>query len=290
MVGPAEARPRLGRGLAALLGDAGEETAAVERARGARRVPPAHLRPNPKNPRLRFDEAELDDLAASVREKGVIQPILVRGVPGALDAFEIIAGERRWRAAQRAGLADVPITLVEASDKEALELAIVENVQREDLNAMEEAAGYERLQDEFGYTQNDLARVIGKSRSHVANTTRLLKLPDPVKKSVAEGALSAGHARALLAVEDPERTAEVILSRGLNVREAEEIARAEAERAGRPPKERAAKDPDLKALERALSSDLGLVVRIAAKGEGGELRLRYESQDQLDDLCRRLRG
>lgn len=285
-------RPRLGRGLAALIGDAGDEAAAVDRARGQRRVPVSFLRANPRNPRLRFDDADLDDLAASVKEKGVLQPILVRSVTGSIDAYEIIAGERRWRAAQRAGLHDVPVMLVEASDREALELAIIENVQREDLNAMEEAAGYERLIDEFAYTQNDLAKVIGKSRSHVANTMRLLKLPDAVKKSVADGALSAGHARALLSVSDPEGMASRVINQGLSVRDVEAIAQAEAEGVGKVAKTRARieKDADTIAIEKALSDALGLKVQIDHRGDGGEVRVRYKSLEQLDELCRRLKG
>jgi ParB family chromosome partitioning protein len=285
-------RPRLGRGLAALIGDAGEEGSAIERARGQRRVPVGFLRPNPKNPRLRFAEDDLDDLANSIREKGVIQPILVRTVMGAIDAYEIIAGERRWRAAQRAGLHDVPVIVVEASDREALELAIIENVQREDLNAMEEASGYDRLLDEFGYSQNDLAKVIGKSRSHVANTLRLLKLPDSVKVAVTKGELTAGHARALLSVADPDAVAMDIKARGLTVRETEAIAQAEAEGTGRLPasRPRRAKDPDTVALERTLGDVLGLKVTLDHRGEGGELRIRYRTLEQLDDLCRRLKG
>jgi ParB family transcriptional regulator, chromosome partitioning protein len=284
-------RPRLGRGLAALIGDAGEETQAIERARGQKRVPVTFLRPNPNNPRLRFAEEDLEDLASSIREKGVIQPILVRTVMGAADAYEIIAGERRWRAAQRAELHDVPVTVLEVSDREALELAIIENVQREDLNAIEEAGGYERLLGEFGYSQADLARSIGKSRSHVANTLRLLKLPDSVKQSLATGALSAGHARALLAVADPEAVASEIVARGLTVREAEAIAQAQSSRPPRnsKPRQRLEKDPDTIALEKTLSDLLGLKVTLDHRGDGGELRIRYNSLDQLDDLCRRLK-
>ncbi|MDQ0468054.1 ParB family chromosome partitioning protein [Labrys wisconsinensis] len=292
MMAEEKIRPRLGRGLAALIGDAGEESSAIERARGQRRLPVSFLRPNPKNPRLRFAEEDLEDLASSIREKGVIQPILVRSVVGAMDSYEIIAGERRWRAAQRAGLHDVPVTLVEASDREALELAIIENVQREDLNAMEEAAGYDRLIAEFSYTQNDLAKVIGKSRSHVANTLRLLKLPDAVKSSVISGELTAGHARALLSVAEPEKVAREIAARGLTVRDAEAIVQAEAAEAGRPAKARPRidKDADTLALEKALSDALGLKVTLDHRGDGGELRIRYATLEQLDELARRLRA
>src|SRR5689334_11849871 len=286
-------RSRLGRGLAALIGDAGEESGAVERARGQKRVPLTFLRANPNNPRLRFAEGDLEDLAASIREKGVIQPILVRTVPGAFDAYEIIAGERRWRAAQKAELHDVPVTVVEASDREALELAIIENVQREDLNAIEEASGYDRLMAEFGYSQTDLAKSIGKSRSHVANTLRLLKLPDPVKRSVAVGELSAGHARALLSVADPEQVAGEVVAKGMTVRDVEAVAQVEARGSGKPAKARAkaaAKDTDTLALEKALSDSLGLDVTIDHRAQGGEVRIRYQSLDQLDALCRRLKG
>ncbi|MBL8590896.1 MAG: ParB/RepB/Spo0J family partition protein [Methylobacteriaceae bacterium] len=286
---PDPPRPRLGRGLAALIGDAADEAPAIERARGQRRAPIEFLRPNPHNPRKSFAEAELEDLAQSIRERGVIQPILVRTVPGVADAYEIIAGERRWRAAQRAGQHDVPIILIEAGDREALEIAIVENVQRADLNPMEEALGYERLAAEFSYTQDDLSRVIGKSRSHIANTLRLLKLPDSIRALVSDGALSAGHARALLAVRDPDLVARQIVDQGLSVRDAERIAQREAADAPTTqPRERKPKDADTLALERALTEALGLVVRIEHKAEAGEVRIRYRTLEQLDALCRRL--
>jgi len=190
-------RSRLGRGLAALIGDVGDESASIERTRAQKRVPIEFLKPNPRNPRRHFAEAELDELTASIRERGIIQPILVRTTRGAIDQYEIVAGERRWRAAQRAGLHDVPIVLLEVSDREALELAIIENVQRADLNALEEAGGYQALADEFKYSQDDIAKIVGKSRSHVANTLRLMKLPDSVQSFIRDGKLSAGHARAL---------------------------------------------------------------------------------------------
>jgi ParB family chromosome partitioning protein len=286
-------RSRLGRGLAALIGDVGDEVSAIERSRGQRRVPIEFLRPNPRNPRRHFAEAELEELAASIRERGIIQPILVRTIPGVADAYEIVAGERRWRAGQRAGLHDVPVLLVEASDREALEIAIIENVQRSDLNALEEARGYEQLLAEFSYSHGDLARVIGKSRSHVANTLRLLGLPDAVKKQVLEGELTAGHARALLGVADPEAVAKRAVAQGLSVRDLERIAQDEAGAAGAPKKPRqarAAKDADTRALEVSLEEALGLSVRIQGKGEAGEVRIRYRSLEQLDGLCRRLKG
>ena len=285
-------RARLGRGLAALIGDVGDEMEVGERGTRQRRIPVEFLRPNPRNPRKTFADAELDDLANSIRERGIIQPIVVRSLPNLADAFEIIAGERRWRAAQRAGLHDVPIVVIEADDRTSLELAIVENVQRADLNPIEEAAGYERLIAEFTYSQTDLATIIGKSRSHVANTLRLLKLPDPVRLMLESGELSAGHARALLSVKDPEAVARRIVEKGLNVRDVERLAREDAgepREASGPVRKAREKDPDTRALEQALEDVLGLTVSIDHKGRGGDLRIKYGSLDQLDALCRRLR-
>lgn len=285
-------RARLGRGLAALIGDVGDEMDIGDRGRGQRRIPVEFLRPNPRNPRKMFVDPELDDLANSIRERGIIQPIVVRSLPNLTDAFEIIAGERRWRAAQRAGLHDVPIVVIEADDRTSLELAIVENVQRADLNPIEEAAGYERLIAEFTYSQTDLATVIGKSRSHVANTLRLLKLPAPVRAMLESGELSAGHARALLAVKDPEAVAKRIVEKGLNVRDVERLAREDAGEQNivpAPVRRARDKDPDTRALEQALEDVLGLTVSIDHKGRGGDLRIRYGSLDQLDVLCRKLR-
>jgi ParB family transcriptional regulator, chromosome partitioning protein len=287
-----EARRRLGRGLAALLGDAGEETQPQERARGQRKAPIEFLRPNPRNPRTNFTESDLADLSASIREKGIIQPVVVRTVPGVADAYEIIAGERRWRAAQKAGLTVVPIVVHEADDKEALELAIIENVQRADLNPVEEARGYERLSQEFGYSQGDLAKIIGKSRPHVANMLRLLNLPKGVQGLLSEGAISAGHARALLSVKDPEGVAKRIVQEGWTVRDVERLAQREASGEGQAEKPRRAaaaeKDADTRAIEKMLSDALGLAVAIHHQGETGELRIRYKNLDQLDGLCKRL--
>lgn len=286
-------RPRLGRGLAALIGDVAVETGAAQQAsRGPRKIPVEFLRPNPKNPRRTFTESELEDLANSIREKGILQPIIVRPIVGLADAFEIIAGERRWRAAQRAGLHEAPVVVVEANDREAMEIAIIENVQRADLNPVEEAAGYERLMSEFAYAQNDLAKIIGKSRSHVANTLRLLKLPSGVRVFIEDGRLSAGHARALLSVSDPEKVARMAVDQGLSVRDIERLAqRDQADGGSAPakPKAKAPKDPDTLALEKALEDVLGLVVKIDHGGHGGELRIRYKTLDQLDNLCRRLK-
>lgn len=284
-------RSRLGRGLAALIGDVGEETAAIDRVRATRRVPIEFVRANPRNPRRVFKDEDLQELADSIRERGIIQPIVVRTVAGAVDAYEIVAGERRWRAAQQAGLHEVPIHLVEVGDREALELAIIENVQRADLNPLEEAMGYNELIEQFGYSQADMAKVIGKSRSHVANTLRLLKLSDRVQSYLRDGQLTAGHARALLAHDDPERMAADIIDRGLNVRQVEALAQEQAEqRSGRPPRqrERVEKDTDTKALEKALSDALGMTVTVDHRGSGGELKIRYKSLEQLDEICRRL--
>lgn len=284
------ARSRLGRGLAALIGDVDDESTAVERTRSQRRVPIEFVKPNPRNPRRVFAEAELEELAASIRERGIIQPILVRTVAGAMDQYEIIAGERRWRAAQRAGVHDVPIVLLEVSDREALELAIIENVQRTDLNPLEEAMGYQALADEFGHGQDEIARIVGKSRSHVANTVRLLRLPETVKAYLNDGKLSAGHARALLSQPDPEAAARAIVEQGLNVRQVEALAQEQAEKAGKAakPRPRLAKDADTRALEKRLSDALGLAVSIEHRGHGGQLKIRYKSLEQLDEVIRRL--
>jgi ParB family transcriptional regulator, chromosome partitioning protein len=285
-----EARSRLGRGLAALIGDTGDESASLERTRSQKRVPIEFLKPNPRNPRRHFADTELDELTASIRERGIIQPILVRTTRGALDQYEIIAGERRWRAAQRAGLHDVPVVLLEVSDREALELAIIENVQRADLNALEEAGGYQALGDEFKYSQEEIAKIVGKSRSHVANTLRLLKLPESVQGYIRVGKLSAGHARALLGQPDPEAMAQAIVEQGLSVRAAEAIGQERAAKAGRVSarRPRGEKDADTLALEKRLSDALGLVVTVAHRGSGGELKIRYKSLEQLDGVIRRI--
>lgn len=289
-------RPRLGRGLAALIGDVNADpvVTGVAEVRGQRRVAIEFVRPNPRNPRRNFAESDLEELAASIAERGIIQPVVVRQLANLPDAFEIVAGERRWRAAQRAGLSEVPVVVIEADDKLSLELAIVENVQRADLNPIEEAMGYDQLMGEFSYTQNDLAKIIGKSRSHVANTLRLLKLPESVQKLVNNGDLTAGHARALLSVANPEAVAQQIIEQGLNVREAERIAQNEAEAnsegGSERPRTRAPKDADTRALEKALEEVLGAKVRIAHKGDNGVLKLTYSSLGQLDMICQRLRG
>jgi ParB family transcriptional regulator, chromosome partitioning protein len=287
-------RPRLGRGLAALIGDVDDEAGVVERSRGARRVPIEFLRPNPRNPRKRFSDEQLQELVGSIRQHGIVQPIVVRAIPNLPDGYEIVAGERRWRAAQQAGLHDVPIVVVDVDDRTSLEYAIVENVQRADLNPIEEAAGYERLIGEFHYTQADLAQILGRSRSHVANTIRLLALPQKVQAMVTDGRITAGHARALLAVKDPETVAQRVVDQDLTVRAVERLASADqgkSQGTSAAPKSRHAppeKDPDTRALEQALEDVLGLVVAIEHRGQGGELRIRYKSLEQLDSLCRRL--
>jgi ParB family chromosome partitioning protein len=290
---PPENRGRLGRGLAALLGDVGEEASSAERARAQRKTPIEFLRPNPRNPRKNFDEAELDDLAASIKERGVIQPVLVRAIPRVADAYEIVAGERRWRAAQLAGLHEIPILVIEAGDREALELAIVENVQRTDLNALEEANGYAQLSADYNYSHSDIARIIGKSRSHIANTLRLLKLPDFARSLLASGQISAGHGRALLAVADPDATAKAILAEGLTVRDVEKLNRERQldeapSSVAAPAKAPAEVDSDTRALEHSLSVALGTIVSIRHRGESGEVRIKFHDFEQLDDFCRRL--
>jgi ParB family chromosome partitioning protein len=286
-------RSRLGRGLAALIGEANETAtpSAPDRARGTRKIPTEFLRASARNPRRHFSEEELEDLANSIREKGIIQPILVRPIQGVDGVFEIIAGERRWRAAQRASLHEVPIVIIEAADREAFEIALIENVQRADLNPLEEALGYEKLAADYGYSQTDLARVIGKSRSHIANTMRLAKLPSSVQDLLASGALSAGHARALLAVKEPENVARRIIEQGLTVRDVERIAQDDTSGTKTTsPSKKTEKDPDTRALEKALEDVLGLGVSIMHGARGGELRIKYRTLEQLDNICLRLRG
>jgi ParB family chromosome partitioning protein len=281
-------RSRLGRGLAALIGDVGVESQAVERTRGQRRVPIEFLRANPRNPRRLFADAELDELAASIRERGVIQPIVVRS-RGA-DSYEIIAGERRWRAAQRAGLHDVPVVVLDVGDAEALELTIIENVQRTDLNPLEEAAGYQSLATDYNYSQDEIAKVVGKSRSHVANTLRLLKLSDAVKAYIDQGKLTAGHARMLVGQPNADEIAADIVRRDLNVRQVEAMARKSGRQQAREVRRTGTiKDADTEALENRLTQALGLLVTIEHRPNGGGvLQVRYRTLEQLDDVVRRL--
>jgi ParB family chromosome partitioning protein len=250
-------------------------------------LPIEQLRPSRFQPRHGMTDEGLQELAASIAEKGVLQPVLVRRVAGEPAAFEIIAGERRWRAAQLAQLHEIPALVRDFSDQEAQEVALIENLQRQDLNALEEAEGYRRLMQDYGHTQDDLARSVGKSRSHVANTLRLLTLPDGVKRLLEQGQLTAGHARAVLGCAEPEAVALAAIRRGLNVRQTEALAAAEkpAEAARRRPP---AKDSDTEALERDLGALLGLSVEIRFRGSGGSLVLHYSTLDQLDDILHRL--
>jgi ParB family chromosome partitioning protein len=282
---------RLGRGLAALMGDVGDETESKsgDAARKPRRAPIENLQANPRNPRRNFTEVELKELAASIKERGIIQPIVVRPVRGKDDVFEIIAGERRWRAAQIAGLHDVPIALIEATDAQALEFAIIENVQRADLNPIEEAAGYLSLMEEFNHSQDDVAQIVGKSRSHVANMVRLLKLSEPVKALIRSGELSAGHARQLLGQPNALEIAQDIIKRGLSVRHIEiEMRKDGAAQAREVLGTSRKKDADTKALERRLSDTLGLEVTVDHRGQGGTLHIKYRDLDQLDGVLRKL--
>jgi len=287
---------RLGRGLAALIGDMAtiEGARIAESSSAGKRLPVEFIIANRQNPRRDFDPDALEELTNSIREKGVMQPLLVRPSEDP-NIFEIIAGERRWRAAQRAGLHDVPVIIREVDDKEALELGIIENVQRADLSPLEEAMGYDQLMQQFAYTQQDLAQVIGKSRSHVANTLRLLRLPSDVRDMLARGELTAGHARTLITAEDPAGLARQIVGSGLSVREAEALSQrnlsgtAPGRNPSSPPAEAGAdKDADTRALEKQLSDLLGMRVAISHAANGGRLEVRYRTLEQLDSLCMKL--
>ncbi len=276
---------RLGRGLAALIGDDVVEAASPEDFRGLRHLPIELLHPNPNNPRKTFREEELEDLARSIREKGLLQPLVVRQRDDG--EYEIVAGERRWRASQRAGLHELPVLIRELSDGETLEIALIENIQRSDLNPLEEARAYGQLLEQFSYTQQQLADSVGKSRSHIANTIRLLNLPDSVRAYIDEGKLTAGHARTLVATDSPAELANKIISLGLSVREAENLARKASMPAAT--KSRKDKDADTRALEKQLSDTTGLRVEIKSQGrEGGTLIIKYKTLEQLDDVTHRL--
>mgnify|MGYP001365656632 CR=1 FL=1 len=285
----------LGKGLSALLGSTDREYSTLDgepALRPDRQLPIEFLRPNPYQPRKLFDEEKARDLVESIKEKGILQPILVRA-RGEED-YEIIAGERRWRAAQAAGLHDVPVIIRDLSDGEALEIAIIENIQRHDLSPIEEAMGYQRLMDEFHHTQEQLGRIVGKSRSHIANILRLLSLPETVQDMLADGQLTMGHARALITAEHPEKLARRIIDEGLSVRQAEQIAR-QAKTASTEPEKTVSpasapqRDADTVALEQELSAALGLKVGISfQENKGGEVRIRYKTLEQLDDICARL--
>tara|TARA_R110002073_G_scaffold38717_2_gene110823 strand:- start:4089 stop:5006 length:918 start_codon:yes stop_codon:yes gene_type:complete len=292
---------RLGRGLSALLGeiegesfDATPSPSPVTASRdGVRMLPIELIRPNPDQPRKAMAEPELEALAASIAEKGIVQPILVRPAKGQAEAYEIVAGERRWRAAQRARLHEVPALVRELSDQETLEIGIVENVQRADLNPVEEAQAYRQLIDRYGHTQEDVARAVSKSRSHVANMVRLLSLPAIVLTYLAEGKISAGHARAIATAPNPEALVQLIVDKGLSVRDAEGLARQALDRPTPPRRSAAAapasdKDADTRSLEADIAARLGLDVDIRHGSDGGEIRVRYTTLEQLDDVCRRL--
>jgi ParB family chromosome partitioning protein len=278
----------LGRGLAALIGDDTSEESVVQDIRSLRHVPVELLHPNPNNPRKHFAEEDLNTLAQSLKAKGLLQPLVVR--PRGDGSFEIVAGERRWRASQLAGLHDLPVLVRELDDKETLEIALIENIQRSDLNALEEARAYRQLLDQYAYTQQQLADAIGKSRSHIANTMRLLNLPEATQKQIEEGSLTAGHARALIATETPEELADKIIKLNLTVRQAEDLARTKAP-VGTKGKAAPYKDADTRALEKQLTANLGLSVAIKHKDKlGGQVLISYKTLDQLDDLIKKLGG
>ncbi|MBY0431831.1 MAG: ParB/RepB/Spo0J family partition protein [Rhodospirillales bacterium] len=285
-------RNNLGRGLSALFGEAAPAPAAESGSSaksGPHFLPVNQIQPGKYQPRRYFDSDVLEDLIQSVREKGILQPLLVR--PIGPHCYEIIAGERRWRAAQQARLLEVPVVVREFTDSEALEASLVENLQRQDLSPLEEAEGYQRLMEEFQHTQDGLARSVGKSRSHVANMMRLLALPEPIKQMLAQGQLTAGHARALLTAADPVALAQQVVAQGLNVRQTEKLAHQSEpgrESGESLSKRKAAKDPDTLALERDLSDSLGLRVTLKSLGKGGELTIHYGNVEQLDGVLHRL--
>ena len=285
MMAPEERHRGLGRGLSALIGEEAVPTRG-EAARATHRLPVAFIRANKLQPRKRFTAEDLNDLAASVKEKGVLQPILVRPLKGEVNAYEIVAGERRWRAAQMAKLHEVPVVVREMGDGESLEIALIENIQRAGLNAIEEAAGYYELMERYGYTQERMAQEVGKSRSHIANTLRLLTLPEGVKVLLREGKLTAGHARNLVGLPNAEALANEIVAGELNVREVEQ--RSQTHKSSKA-KTRLV-DPNTKAMEDSLSNALGLKVQVVHKGpKGGEVRISYKTLEQLDDIERRLK-
>jgi len=277
-------RSRLGRGLASLIGDLGAE--ANDRGRTQRRLPIELLKRNPFNPRRAFSEAQLDELAQSIRDRGIIQPLIVRPIGN--DNYEIVAGERRWRAAQRAGLHDVPVVVVEVNDREAFQLAIIENIQRADLNPIEEASAYQRLAEEFNYSQEEVAKTVGKSRPHVANTLRLLKLTKTVQELIIADKLDAGHARILVGLDDQVELANLIVAHGYSVRQVEAMVRDRAVRTPNKGREPRAKDANSLAFEKRLTDALGLQVTLNQRGEKGVLHIRYSNLDQLDDIARKL--
>ncbi|WP_404711009.1 ParB/RepB/Spo0J family partition protein [Sphingomonas sp. MMS24-J13] len=286
-----EVKRGLGRGLSSLLGEAAREQpigAEAARAAGVQTLPVGQIVPNPDQPRRHFDEDALDELAASLKVSGLIQPIVVRPKG---NVYQIVAGERRWRAAQRAQLHDVPVLIRTLTDAETVELAIVENVQRQDLNAIEESEAYQRLIKEYGHTQEALGKIVGKSRSHIANLLRLLDLPPFVRGAVADGRLTMGHARALITAADPETLAREVIARSLSVRETEELARGpKAKRERQVAVEPKGADADIALLQRMLRDQLGLSVAIQHGTRGGVVTIAYATLDQLDMVCQRLSG
>ncbi|WP_422055983.1 ParB/RepB/Spo0J family partition protein [Sphingomonas sp.] len=288
---PRKPRPGLGRGLSALLGDAEREEPVrpgTEPSMGVRLLPVSSLSPHPDQPRRHFDEDALEELAKSIAMRGLIQPIVVR--PHGKD-YQIVAGERRWRAAQRARLHEVPVIVRDLDEAQTVEIAIVENIQREDLNAIEEAEAYAKLINEFGHSQEALAKIVHKSRSHIANLIRLLDLPQSVRQRVVEGALTMGHARALIGAPDPEKLAKIVVERDLSVRDTEKLAReAKPRAAGKGGERSGGSNADIVALERQLGDVLGLNVKISFGEKGGALTLAYSTLDQLDMICQRLTG
>ncbi|HUY68809.1 MAG TPA: ParB/RepB/Spo0J family partition protein [Alphaproteobacteria bacterium] len=291
----AAAKPApLGRGLSALFGDADSsyqpKPAADNRKGAPAHLPVEFLSPGAFQPRRYFDEESLKGLAESIKERGILEPLLVRPLPGGKDQYEIIAGERRWRAAQIAGLHEVPVLVRELSDREALEFGLIENIQRQDLSPLEEGEGYRRLLDEFGHSQSDLGRIVGKSRSHIANTMRLLTLPEGVRRLIEQGLLSAGHARALVIIKDPLPLAEEIVRKGMNVRQAEALAKRMAENPEVHVRRAPVADSNVAMLEKELARLIGLKVSIAARGKAGSVTIHYQSLEQLDEILKRLRG
>lgn len=278
---------QLGRGLSALFGEEAEDYAELDSVRQSKMVPIGYLRPGRFQPRRDFDDAQMDALVQSVKEHGILQPLLVRRDPDDPNSYEIVAGERRWRAAQLARLHEMPVVVKELTDAGALEIALIENIQRQDLNPLEEGEGYRRLIEEFEHTQDALSRAVGKSRSHIANTLRLLRLPQSVKKMLVGGELSAGHARALLNLDDPDKLARRIVKQGLNVRQTERLVK-QAKTASRATTTKSHKDPDTVALEKDLSDLLGLRVAVNFRGDGGELVIYYKTLEQLDDVLHKL--
>ncbi|NQU56753.1 MAG: ParB/RepB/Spo0J family partition protein [Rhodospirillales bacterium] len=290
MNAPEDKKRKLGRGLSALLGDASDDYATLDKGRSSKNVAIEFLQPGKYQPRHIMDDEQIEELSRSIAEKGVLQPLLVRRLSDTEgpDTYEIIAGERRWRAAQRAKLHEVPVIIKDLSDQETLEIALVENLQRQDLSPLEEAEGYQRLMQEFTHTQEGLAKAMGKSRSHVANTMRLLALPEALKAMIDGGQLSAGHGRALLTANDPLALAKIVLKQGLNVRQTEKLVKKESASSGQAATRPVSKDPDTLALERDMSELLGLKVDIRFNKGRGSLTVHYTDLAQLDDVLARL--